>query len=47
MSKKLWGGRFAQGTNELVEQFSESVSYDSRLYRHDIQGSLAHAEMLQ
>ncbi len=47
MSKKLWGGRFAQGTNELVEQFSESVSFDSRLYRHDIQGSLAHAEMLQ
>lgn len=46
MSKKLWGGRFGQSTNELVEQFSESVSFDQRLYRHDIQGSLAHAGML-
>jgi argininosuccinate lyase len=46
MSKKLWGGRFGQSTNELVEQFSESVSFDQRLYRHDIQGSLAHATML-
>ena len=46
MSKKLWGGRFGQGTNELVEKFSESVSFDQRLYRHDIQGSLAHATML-
>ncbi len=46
MSKKLWGGRFGQSTNELVEQFSESVSFDQRLYRQDIQGSLAHAGML-
>jgi len=46
MSKKLWGGRFGQSTNELVEQFSESVSFDQRLYRQDIQGSLAHAAML-
>jgi argininosuccinate lyase len=46
MSKKLWGGRFGQSTNELVEQFSESVSFDQRLYLHDIQGSLAHAGML-
>ncbi len=47
MSKKLWGGRFAQGTHALVEQFSESVSFDQRLYAQDIQGSLAHAQMLQ
>ncbi len=46
MSKKLWGGRFGQGTDALVEQFSESVSFDQRLYKHDIEGSLAHAEML-
>jgi argininosuccinate lyase len=46
MSKKLWGGRFGQSTNELVEQFSESVSFDQRLYRQDIRGSLAHAGML-
>ncbi len=47
MSKKLWGGRFAQSTNKLVEQFSESVSFDKRLYSQDIDGSLAHAEMLK
>lgn len=46
MSKKLWGGRFGQSTNELVERFSESISFDQRLYKHDIQGSLAHARML-
>ena len=46
MSKKLWGGRFGQSTNQLVEQFSESISFDHRLYKHDIQGSLAHAQML-
>ncbi len=43
---KLWGGRFAEGTDALVEAFSESVSYDRRLYRHDIRGSIAHARML-
>ena len=30
--RKLWGGRFAEGTDALVEAFSESVSYDQRLY---------------
>lgn len=47
MSKKLWGGRFATTTNELVEAFSASIDYDQRLYAQDIQGSLAHAAMLQ
>jgi argininosuccinate lyase len=45
-SEKLWGGRFAEGTSALVERFSESVSFDSRLYRQDIRGSQAHARML-
>lgn len=44
--KKLWGGRFAEQTDALVEAFSESVSYDQRLYAHDIMGSMAHAKML-
>jgi argininosuccinate lyase len=46
MSSKLWGGRFAESTSTLVERFSESVSFDARLYRHDIRGSKAHACML-
>jgi argininosuccinate lyase len=39
----MWKGRFVQETAELVQQFGESVSYDWRLYRHDIDGSIAHA----
>ncbi len=46
MSGKIWGGRFSQDTNELVEQFSSSVQFDQRLYAHDILGSIAHARML-
>src|SRR3546814_14372477 len=44
--QKLWGGRFAESTSALVEKFSESVSFDARLYRQDIAGSQAHARML-
>ncbi|MEA3290788.1 MAG: argininosuccinate lyase [Pseudomonadota bacterium] len=43
---KLWGGRFSVPTDRLVEAFSASVQYDRRLYRQDIRGSKAHAEML-
>ncbi len=45
-SPKLWGGRFAEATSALVERFSESVSFDRRLYAQDIRGSQAHARML-
>lgn len=45
-SNKLWGGRFTQKTATSVEDFTASVHYDRRLYRHDIEGSRAHAEML-
>uniref|UniRef100_UPI004057433B argininosuccinate lyase n=1 Tax=Candidatus Electronema sp. TaxID=2698783 RepID=UPI004057433B len=45
-SGKLWGGRFAAQTAASVESFTESISYDWRLYRHDIMGSKAHAKML-
>ena len=41
-----WGGRFATGPTAAVQQFTESVSFDWRLYRHDIAGSLAHAQGL-
>jgi len=44
--KKPWGGRFEKDTDEAVERFTESVSFDRRLYKEDIQGSIAHAEML-
>jgi len=44
--KKLWGGRFAGGTDTLVEAYTESVSFDRELWAEDIAGSKAHARML-
>src|SRR6476619_6758717 len=44
--QKTWGGRFSGGTNERVEAFTESISFDRRLYRHDVRASQAHARML-
>jgi len=44
--KKLWGGRFEQKTDALVEALGESVSFDARLAPWDIRGSIAHARML-
>ncbi|ULH16877.1 argininosuccinate lyase [Deinococcus sp. KNUC1210] len=44
--KKLWGGRFAESTAPLVEQYNASVPFDQRLYAQDIRGSLAHVAML-
>lgn len=43
---KLWGGRFAKATEGLVDDFHSSISFDQRLYREDIEGSIAHATML-
>jgi argininosuccinate lyase len=45
-SQKTWGGRFSSGTDARVEAFTESISYDRRLYRHDARASQAHARML-
>ncbi|MBV1872088.1 MAG: argininosuccinate lyase [Gammaproteobacteria bacterium] len=44
--QKLWGGRFTESTDAFVEEFTASVSFDQRLYRQDIQGSVAHCRML-
>lgn len=46
MSQKTWGGRFAGETDARVELFTESISFDKRLYHHDILASQAHARML-
>lgn len=43
---KLWGGRFSKETDSIVDEFNASITFDSKLYRHDIQGSIAHAKML-
>lgn len=44
--EKLWGGRFSEKTDEFVEEFTESVSFDKELALYDIQGSIAHVKML-
>ncbi len=46
MASKAWGGRFEGRTDRRVEQFTESISFDRRLFEHDVRGSIAHAEML-
>ncbi|MEN6314760.1 MAG: argininosuccinate lyase [Clostridiaceae bacterium] len=43
---KLWGGRFTAGTDKSVDDFNSSIRFDARLYKQDIEGSIAHAEML-
>ena len=44
--EKPWGGRFSEATDAFVETFTASVGFDKRLYHYDIQGSIAHANML-
>ncbi|WP_420908423.1 argininosuccinate lyase [Aureimonas altamirensis] len=50
MTKKpgneMWGGRFAQGPDAIMEAINASIDFDKRLYREDIAGSMAHAAML-
>lgn len=44
---KAWSGRFTEQTDRLVEAFSSSLSFDRRLYRYDIEGSIAHCKVMQ
>ena len=46
-TSSLWGGRFAEATDAFVQRFTASVDFDKRLYKHDIEGSIAHATMLE
>lgn len=46
MTRKLWGGRFSEKTNQSVEAFTSSIDFDKYLYWYDIQGSIAHCKML-
>ena len=43
---KLWGGRFRKETDTLANDFQSSILFDCRLYREDIEGSIAHSQML-
>ncbi len=43
---KLWAGRFTKETDDRVNTFNSSLSFDCRMYKHDIKGSMAHAKML-
>ena len=42
----MWGGRFLAPTDEIMEEFNSSVQFDKILYIEDIEGSIAHSEML-
>lgn len=43
---KLWSGRFSKNTSQLMDDFNSSIRFDCRLYKYDIEGSIAHAKML-
>lgn len=44
---KMWSGRFSVGTSSLLDRFNASIMFDRKLYREDIEGSMAHATMLK
>ena len=44
---KLWGGRFTKETDELVNRFNASITFDKRFFKQDILGSIAHVTMLE
>jgi argininosuccinate lyase len=46
MKNSMWGGRFAEGPDAVMEEINASIDFDRRLYRQDIRGSQAHARML-
>ena len=46
MADMMWAGRFSKKIDDTVNAFNSSIAFDSRMYRHDIQGSIAHATML-
>ena len=45
--KKMWGGRFEEAGDQLVDQFGASISFDQEMAKEDIMGSLAHVKMLK
>lgn len=51
MSKKnsnaMWGGRFAEKPSSLMQEINQSITFDNKLYKQDIKGSIAHAQMLE
>ena len=47
LSNKMWGGRFAEAPDAIMEEINASIGFDQRLYRQDIAGSKAHATMLE
>ena len=46
LSNQMWGGRFEEKPSSLMQQINQSISFDKKLYRQDISGSIAHAKML-
>lgn len=45
-SNKMWGGRFDAKPSDLMEEINQSITFDRKLYKQDVKGSIAHAQML-
>ena len=46
MSQKMWGGRFGDGPDDIMEEINASIGFDKRLAHQDVAGSMAHCQML-
>ena len=46
MSQKMWGGRFGDGPDDIMEEINASIGFDQRLAHQDVAGSMAHCQML-
>ena len=46
MTSRMWGGRFAEGPDAIMEEINASIDFDRKLFRQDIAASKAHARML-
>ena len=46
MAEMMWAGRSSQGVDSRVNAFNSSIAFDGRMYKQDIEGSVAHATML-
>ena len=46
MAKKMWAGRFEKATDKDVNDYNSSLPFDCKMYSQDIEGSIAHSQML-
>ena len=46
-NEKMWAGRFSKSLSQVADDFNSSIHFDCKMYKQDIHGSIAHADMLE